>query len=216
MKKLYGFILVCAAVTASSEADQAGIKDYEQARQIFWSKLYAHGGETLYCGMPFDDRNRYGLNIEHVFPMSWATNTLRCGRRKECRERNPRFNRIEADLHNLFPSRRVVNAARASFRFGEIEGERRDFGSCDFEIDERLRVIEPRPAVRGDIARAMFYMQDEYGLVIFRRLGNRLVDWHRSDPPDAEERRRNDRIEKLQGTRNKFVDRPGLADEIRF
>ncbi|MDH3637646.1 MAG: endonuclease [Gammaproteobacteria bacterium] len=203
-------------MTASSEADQAGIKDYEQARQIFWSKLYAHGGETLYCGMPFDDRNRYGLNIEHVFPMSWATNTLRCGRRKECRERNPRFNRIEADLHNLFPSRRVVNAARASFRFGEIEGERRDFGSCDFEIDERLRVIEPRPAVRGDIARAMFYMQDEYGLVIFRRLGNRLVDWHRSDPPDAEERRRNDRIEKLQGTRNKFVDRPGLADEIRF
>ncbi|MDH3282597.1 MAG: endonuclease [Gammaproteobacteria bacterium] len=216
MREFWGILLVCALAIGACQADQTGIKDYEEARQVFWSKLYANGGETLYCAVPFDDRNRYGLNIEHVFPMSWVTSSLRCGRRAECRERNPRFNRIEADLHNLFPSRRVINAARASFRFGDIGGERRDFGSCDFEVDDRQRIVEPRPAVRGEIARAMFYMQEEYGLVIFRRLGHRLLGWHRADPPDAEERRRNDEIEKLQGTRNRFIDRPELADTIRF
>jgi deoxyribonuclease-1 len=216
LKESWGFVLAGLLTVGCSQADQTGIKDYEEARQVFWSELYAEGGVTLYCAVRFDQHNRYGLNIEHVFPMSWVSNTLRCGRRTQCRKRNPRFNRIEADLHNLFPSRRAINAARASFRFGEIGGERREFGSCDFEIDERQRMVEPRPEVRGEIARAMFYMQDEYGLVIFRRLGHRLLGWHRADPPDAEERRRNDLIEKLQGTRNKFIDRPELADTIRF
>ncbi len=209
-------ITVCSLIAGLSYADQTGIEDYEAARGIFWSQLYGSGGETLYCGERFDHEDRYGLNIEHVFPMSWVVNSLECGRRTECRRRDPRFNRIEADLHNLFPSRRVINAARASFRFGDIAGERREFGSCDFEIDERQRIIEPRAAVRGEIARAMFYMQDEYDLVIFRRLGRRLREWHRAHPPDAQERRRNDRIEALQGTRNKFIDRPELADKIRF
>jgi deoxyribonuclease-1 len=197
-------------------ADQTQIKDYEAARHLFWSVLYSKGGETLYCGQPFSTRHRRGVNIEHVFPMSWATRTLNCGRRKQCRETNLRFNRLEADLHNLYPARTDINDTRASFRFGDVGGERRDFGRCDFEIDERRRVVEPRPASRGEIARAMFYMHTEYGMKIFARLGRTLQRWHRQDPPSKHEQYRNDVIERLQGTRNPYIDRPDRANELRF
>jgi deoxyribonuclease-1 len=37
-----------------------------------------------------------------------------------------------------------------------IAGEQRPFGACDVEIAERK--IEPRPEIRGDIARIYLYM----------------------------------------------------------
>ena len=203
-------------VITACAADLRPLENYEEARKVFWSQLYDGGGETLYCGVGFSGNSRRGLNIEHVFPMSWVTRSLGCGRRKECRETSPRFNRIEADLHNLYPARADVNDARSSFRFGEISGERRVFGDCDFEFDARQRSVEPRPASRGEIARAMFYMHQQYGLTIFRRQGEMLLRWHRQDPPGEAEQRRNDRIEQVQGNRNPYIDSPELADELRF
>jgi len=41
-----------------------------------------------------------------------------------------------------------------------------------------------------------------------------LLDWHREDPVDAFERRRNGVIAREQGNRNPFVDRPGWVDEL--
>ncbi len=216
MKYPFWCIFVAGLVSAPLTADQTRIKDYEEARALFWSKLYSEGGETLYCGRSFGDRNRRGVNIEHVFPMSWAARELRCGRRKQCRANNPRFNRLEADLHNLFPSRKDINDVRGSFRFGDVRGERREYGSCDFEVDERRRVVEPRPVARGEIARAMFYMHSEYGLRIFSKLGRTLKRWHYEDPPSEQEKRRNDVIEDIQGTRNPYIDHPDLVARLRF
>lgn len=201
--------LLSLLMTVTASAQQTRIPDYETARALFWRQLYRAGGETLYCGRAWHG-DRRGLNIEHVFPMSWVTRELRCGRRKQCREGSARFNQIEADLHNLYPSRRDINDARRSYRFGEVPGERREFGHCDFEVDQRSRVVEPRPASRGEIARAMFYMQHAYGMVIYRKQAELLLDWHRSDPPSDEERRRNNIIEQIQGNRNPFIDRPDL------
>lgn len=203
-------------VEAGGGNGQTGIEDYEQARKLFWRHLYNDGGETLYCGKRLGRGYNEGVNIEHVFPMAWVTNALQCGRRKACRESSPRFNRIEADLHNLYPARTDVNDARGAMSFGEIPGERKWNGECDFEVDEGRRVVEPRPAARGEIARAMFYMRDTYDLVIFDRLGARLKAWHRQDPVGVRERQRNDAIEKIQGTRNRYIDNPELVDAIDF
>lgn len=213
-----GVVLVLLGYSAAAQADsgQTGIEDYEQARKLFWRHLYNEGGQTLYCGKSFGAGYNAGINIEHVFPMSWVTNALKCGRRKACRETSERFNRIEADLHNLYPARTEVNDARGAMRFGEIPGERRWDGACDFEVDERQRVIEPRPEVRGEIARAMFYMQDSYDLVIFDKQGALLKQWHRRDPVSAHERQRNDAIDTIQGTRNKYIDDPELVNGIEF
>lgn len=219
-----GIVLVIAAVLGllarwvpgEVAGGQSRIENYEQARALFWKELYSGGGHTLYCRERFGAGYNPGINIEHVFPMAWVTNALECGRRKQCRAVSERFNLIEADLHNLYPSRSDVNDARGAMSFGEIPGERRWRGGCDFEVDERERIVEPRPGARGNIARAMFYMKDAYGMVIFRRLGERLKQWHRNDPVSAHERRRNDVIEQLQGTRNKYIDDPELANELRF
>lgn len=194
------------------------IKDYAAARPLLWNTVYAEGGHTLYCGEPFDSSLREGINVEHVFPMSWVKNALACGTRKQCQQNSSQFNLIEADLHNLYPSRSDTNHDRASFRFGEINGEARRYGrNCDFEVDSRNRVVEPSPAVRGDIARAMFYMADRYkeqGLTIFARSGRLLHAWHKTDPPDQLERLRNQRIEALQGNRNRFIDDPEKLDQL--
>lgn len=210
-------VLLCGtAAQAGGGPGQTRIEDYEQARKLFWRHLYNDGGETLYCARQFGAGYNAGINVEHVFPMAWVTNALKCGRRKQCRERSERFNRIEADLHNLFPARTEINDARGAMRYGEIPGERHWDGQCDFEVDEGRRAVEPRPAARGEIARAMFYMQDMYDLVIFNRQGALLKRWHRQDPVSAHERRRNEVIERIQGTRNKFIDQPELVDAIEF
>jgi deoxyribonuclease-1 len=206
-----------AAITSNTSNTDSGsnagtIKDYNSARPLFWNWVYRNGGETLYCGERFDSQDRKGYNVEHVFPMSWATNGLSCGKRKQCRARSEVFNRIEADLHNLFPSRSDVNQDRSSYRFGNVSGEQRRYGSkCDFEVSERNRVAEPSLDKRGEVARAMFYMADRYkseGLVLFKKQALLLENWHRGDPPSAEERRRNNVIETLQGNRNLFIDSP--------
>jgi len=211
-----GAFLAGRAMDGSLSAGQTGIRNYEDARPLFWRQVYPDGGRTLYCDEPFGSGYNRGLNIEHVFPMAWVTNALKCGRRKACRRSSERFNQIEADLHNLYPSRTDVNDARGAMRYGEIPGERRWSGGCDFEVDENRRVVEPRPGARGEIARAMLYMRDTYGMIIFDDLGRRLKQWHRDDPVSAHERRRNDAIEQIQGTRNKYIDEPQLVDAIHF
>jgi Endonuclease I len=201
----------------NQSSQQARIANYDEARKIFWQGVYPQGGETLYCGRPFLPKARRNFNIEHVFPMSWVSNALDCGKRKQCRARSEEFNRIEADLHNLYPARTDVNRARDSFRFGQVQGESRDYGrDCDFETNWRARVAEPREAVRGEVARAMFYMADEYreqGLEIFKKQAKLLLEWHKADPPSKAEMKRNDRIEELQGNRNRFIDDPLALDQ---
>jgi deoxyribonuclease I len=44
-----------------------------------------------------------------------------------------------------------VNGLHSHDSMAMIKGEQRQFGACDVEIAERK--IEPRPEIRGDIAR---------------------------------------------------------------
>lgn len=208
-------VLTCCAAAPASP-DQGRIPNYAAAIEAFWNELYATGGETLYCGRQFGRDPGPAINVEHVTPMAWAMNLLGCDDRQQCRHDHPRFNRMEADLHNLYPAVREINRARGSHSFGMVAGEDRRFGNCDLEIDEGRRRVEPRPASRGEIARAIFYMHDTYGIPVFTGLGITLRRWHRDDPPDSAERRRNDRIEALQGTRNRFIDDSRAADALWF
>ncbi len=187
-------------------AEGQRIPDYETARKIFWKELYSKGGKTLYCGKKLESSYNRGVNIEHVFPASWIGYSLRCGKRKQCRAKSAEFNFIEADLHNLYPTRSDVNKARSNYRFAMIRGEQRSFGQCDFEFDERQRIAEPSPAARGRIARAMLYMSDQHDLYLKKKLKSLVIDWDRKYPPKQAEYLRNDRIEQIQGNRNSFID----------
>lgn len=203
------------SLLAACSRSASPIPDYDQARRIFWDELYAHGGASLYCGHPFGPGRHRWLNIEHVLPMSWVARHLGCGSRARCRQSSTAFNQIEADLHNLYPARSLINAARENMRYGIVAGESRRFGACDFEIDGNRRLAEPRPAVRGEIARAMLYMHERYGVHLRPPLYAMLIEWNALDPPDDAERARNRRIEALQGNRNVYIDDPQRATGAR-
>jgi deoxyribonuclease-1 len=197
------WVLVLMWLPAMGQA--AGTTGYLDTIPLFWRTLYPDGGHGLYCGERFAAYDRR-FNIEHVYPMSWVARALRCGDRNACRRGSARFNEIESDMHNLYPADKAINQARGSYPFRELPGEDWMRPDCDIEIDHRGRAVEPRPAVRGDIARAMLYMSDRYDLEIFRRQRRLLEQWHRDDPPDEAERRRNDLIEAVQGRRNPWID----------
>lgn len=217
VKKL-SLTLFCTILfwTLTACSEQQAFERYFDVLPVFWGQIYQQGGETLYCGEAFGPDKGRSINVEHVYPMSWAMKGEGCEDRDQCRASSSRFNRIEADMHNLYPARKEINKRRGSFPFGMVQGERREFGPCDFEFDSRRRNVEPRPAVRGNIARAMFYMHETYDLKIFRRQAELLKRWNREDPPDQEEKRRNQAIAKLQGNRNRFVDDPKAIDRLRF
>ncbi len=187
---------------------QTQISSYQKSLRLFWRELYSTGGKTLYSQQEFGPNKPDWINIEHIFPMAWVVNALKCEDRRDCRYRNKQFNFIESDLHNLYPSRRDLNLLRASHGFGKVKGEIRLFGSYNFKIDKKRRIVEPAPASQGEVARAMFHMSTSYDLKIFSRQAETLAYWSKVDQPSKEEMRRNDLIEQLQGTRNRFIDYP--------
>jgi deoxyribonuclease-1 len=179
------------------------------------------------CGFspPRNDERAKRVEVEHVVPASWIGQGHACWHRKICRDRTGRafrgracclqtdraFRRAYQDLHNLWPTVGTVNAARRHYAFAMIDGERRRFGACDFEVDEQLGLAEPRPAVRGDVARISLYMADRYGIALSAAQRTIFLHWHRSDPPDDAERQRNRRIQAYQGAGNTWVEGPPAA-----
>jgi endonuclease I len=130
------------------------------------------------------------------------------------------------DLHHLRPCDKTVNSARGNKWFdngGNFHSEAKD---CKTDSDS----WEPRNAVKGDIARMMFYMAVRYekedGLDL--ELTNNPVDdkspnhgvlstlleWNKLDPVDAFETKRNETIYSIQGNRNPFIDFPDFANYI--
>jgi endonuclease I len=166
----------------------------------------------------YRDGQRDGINCEHLWPRS-----------KGARDGN-----AHSDLHCLAPTRIAANDARSNYPFGEIDdrqtrqwlrqGYSRQGIPPPTNIDEYSEVMtgwfEPREAVKGDIARAMFYFYTMYreeadaaDLDFFRQQVKTLCQWHRQDPPDARESARTRAIARHQdGKPNPFVLDPGLAE----
>ncbi|MEE9346468.1 MAG: endonuclease [Methylococcales bacterium] len=203
---------VIAALADQFEQSSNLERSYRKTIPVFWNNVYSTGGTTLYCAQDFDGGYHKEVNIEHVFPMSWVMKGLRCGDRNQCRRNSERFRFIESDMHNMYPALSEVNKVRSAMAFGIIKGEKHlqfdSVSNCDFEVDFRKRRVEPAPASRGEIARAMLYMDDTYSeLELFKRQRDMLIEWHKADRPSKLEKKRNDIIEQLQGTRNRWIDR---------
>ncbi|HED11997.1 MAG TPA: T9SS type A sorting domain-containing protein [Caldithrix abyssi] len=130
------------------------------------------------------------------------------------------------DVHHLRPCDASVNSSRSNKDFdngGDPQGE-----APDTYTDSDS--WEPRDAVKGDVARMMFYMatryegDGDYDLELqesipssgprFAKLAT-LIQWHNQDPVDNWERIRNDKIYyNWQHNRNPFIDHPEYVDMI--
>jgi deoxyribonuclease I len=172
------------------------------------------------------NQRSHRLEFEHVVPAHALGKNLQCWKEPICTKKNGKqyrgrkccakvsgeFRQMQSDMHNLFPSVGEVNGDRSNFVFGEIDGEERKYGGCDFEVREK--VAEPKESIRGDIARSYFYMSHQYKIAIPDDYEEMLREWHLSDPPDEWERERNVLIEDVQGNRNPFIDFPEMVEKV--
>jgi len=108
-------------------------------------------------------------------------------------------------MYNLVPAVGLINQKRSNLNYGLIPGEKRNFGSCDFEVSGKI--VEPASDIRGDIARTYFYMEKAYPdrVKLKAKEIKMFKKWDKSDPVDEWECERSRRIEKLQGNENSIV-----------
>ncbi len=136
------------------------------------------------------------------------------------------------DIHHLRPADISVNSARSNRWFDEADEPYYDDGINTGCYTSSTRwVWEPRDAVKGDVARMIFYMatryegengepdlemidyipDDRYTTDPIHALESTLLKWHKEDPVDNFERHRNEVIYSYQHNRNPFIDHPEYA-----
>lgn len=124
------------------------------------------------------------------------------------------------DAHHIRAEDATVNTTRSNKDF--------DNGGTPYpgipEIKYTANTWEPPDAVKGDIARMLFYMDVRYegdggepDLVLVDYVNgptgtigklSTLLSWNQLDPPDANEVHRNDVVYSYQHNRNPFIDHP--------
>ncbi|MFB6554137.1 endonuclease I family protein [Streptomyces sp. NPDC056405] len=132
------------------------------------------------------------------------------------------------DIHHLRPEDVRVNSIRGNKDFDNGGSGFTDSGGSLTDSDS----FEPRDAVKGDVARMIFYMAVRYeggdgwaDLEVNGSVDNGsnpyigklavLKEWNDEDPPDAFEERRNQVIyDSYQHNRNPFVDHPEWVEAI--
>jgi deoxyribonuclease-1 len=161
------------------------------------------------CGVvPKKNVKRMGrTEVEHVGAISWHGKQLDCwksGGRKNCSRNDNAFKKAEADIHNLVPALGEVNGNRSNYHFvDDIPGEVRKYGACDFEIAHRQ--AEPPSDKRGEIARAILYMDNVYGMNLTESQKAMYLRWHQNDLPTENEIRIHAAKAKAQGNVNPYV-----------
>lgn len=171
----------------------------------------------LYTGRSIAKSNNGGgsgqWNREHVFAQSRGGFTTSAG--------------PGTDLHHLRAEDVTVNGTRGNKDFDNGGSAVSGCTDCWTDTDS----FEPRDAVKGDVARMLFYMavryegDDGFGNLELStvsgsavpRIGDLdiLLAWSAGDPVDTFEMRRNDRIHaQWQGNRNPFIDHPEWATAI--
>lgn len=191
---------------------QDKLSNAKAAAQLLWSQVYDQGGTTLYCGTAFSEEGSQ-LVTSLIYSSKQMKIALGCITTRQCAIMDPRYSYMMSDLHNIYPALSRVELARRSAQFGELGANASNtISDIQCDIKNSFHLLEPRDQAKGNVARAIFYMHAEYGLPIVGEL-KLLKEWHRMDPPDAEEKARNDKIANLQGTRNRYIDKPELVEQ---
>jgi endonuclease I len=169
----------------------------------------------IYSRLSVPETTWPGFNREHLWPQSYGA------------RRHP----ARSDMHHIFAVNARVNSSRNNKWFDDTEGDPRhhDLAPLSSYDSDSWQVPD---AVKGDVARALLYMDVRYegddnepdlvliddlpqtGCNCMGRLST-LLSWHLDDPVDERERHRNDRIyTEIQHNRNPFIDHPEWVARI--
>lgn len=131
------------------------------------------------------------------------------------------------DAHHIRPTDASVNSSRGNLDFDNGGQQHNEATECFYDDDS----WEPRDAVKGDVARMIFYMELRYdgsdgvpNLMVVDEVDtypnaehgklSTLLEWHLQDLPDDFELNRNEVIYGYQENRNPFIDQPEFATAI--
>ena len=207
---------------------------YSSSSTDTWDILKAADRDTvnaanvilLYSGRSVDGAQEYnggnGWNREHV----WAKSRGDFGTSQGA----------GTDAHHLRACDISVNSTRNNRNFDDctncvdVIDEGQNTGS---KYDQTDWTFEPRDAVKGDVARMIFYMalryegtngepdleltdilQSQTSKTPLHAVKSTLLEWHRVDTVDAYERNRNEVVFGFQNNRNPFIDHPELAEHL--
>lgn len=171
-------------------------------------------------------------NREHTWPQSRGFSSGSLGN----------DNAARTDAHHLMLSDKGYNQDRGNKYFDNCDSGCTELtttvnhgvggsGQSNWTNNSVFEVWDFR---KGDIARAMFYMDVRYsgdvsgepdlqltdnvslisGSAPYMGLLSVLIDWHNQDPVDSYEQERNERIYSYQGNRNPFIDHPEWVECI--
>lgn len=214
-----------------STSSLAAPNNFSHAKVLAKEHVYFDQTEngTFYCGCSYTFMGKSGGRVdldscgyevrknqnraqriewEHIVPASNFGRARQCwqeGGRKNCVKNDPVFAVMEADMHNLTPSIGEVNGDRSNYNFSQFNASSNQYGQCNFKVDFKSRLAEPRDEVKGQIARTYFYMFDRYNLSMSTQQQRLLVAWDRQYPVSKWELERNRRIAKQMGHDNPFV-----------
>ena len=207
---------------------------FTDAKVLSKTKVYfdqnKQGEGTLYCGCQWEWVGKSGGQVdlascgyqvrkqqnraqriewEHIVPAWVFGHQRQCwqnGGRKNCVATDAIFRQMEADMYNLAPSIGEVNGDRSNFSFGQLTANvSYPYGMCRSRVDFKEKVFEPRNEVKGQVARAYFYMHDRYNLSMSRQQQQLLMAWNNQYPVNQWEKLRDERIAKVMGHHNSFV-----------
>ena len=181
-----------ASVDSSTADGVLGVEDvYSGYRVAFDCQPSCDPSQDVYNGGA-------GISQEHVFPRSRGTDG----------------NAAEFDLHHLFPAKQTVNAARSNDPFAALsdaapstwyrDGVTTSTRPADPETWSQSSggAFEPRAGVRGDVARAMFYVAAVYGAEVdvawFEAQVPTLLAWHEAEPATEADVARSERVALFQ------------------
>jgi len=185
---------------------------YKDARKLLWTGPDRKNGmvECYYTGRKkevnddpdFTQIDQEGFNTEHIWPRVYGADD------------EPEL----SDMFHICPTFKTANTKRDNYPFDYVTSNisYEDGGSKLGKNSNGEIVFEVRDSYKGNIARSMFYFALRYGnkknyLDLQEKT---LREWHLKDPPDEQEKYRNDFIYEKQNNRNPFIDYPELIDRM--
>lgn len=200
--------------------------NFSQAK-TYAAQINADAPADFYCGCKISwhgkkgvpDLNSCGYSVrknanraeriewEHVMPAWEFGHQRQCwqnGGRKSC-SKDADYRRIESDLHNLQPAIGEVNGDRNNFQYSQWSGGEQQYGQCSMKVDFKQKLAQPPERARGAIARTYFYMRDQYHLRLSRQQTQLFTAWDKQYPVTTWECERDNRIAKVQGNHNSYV-----------
>ena len=198
---------------------------YNQARIQMYGYVDADGGQIQCIYTGFEQASGFvtypnPINAEHLVPQSFYGSA------------SP----MKSDIWSIRPCHGSANSARSNDPYGEVpDGSAQWYGvtaagdylstgnapsNPDAFSEGSGGFWEPREAVKGDVARSVFYFYTMYPTEAgsLSDVGDPalLYQWHLDDPVSPDEVVRNNRTEVAQGNRNPYIDHPEWVYDAWF